>query len=188
MVNRIFYILCNYLYISTCTCTLFLAFHCCIQMLGRAWERGWGIWPGDKADTHLLLLEVAEWWPCCAVCSLQSVISLARRNHCRDWLQQYWKILIVFLVVGLLVIVSVVVCSRGMNLVGYAVFSPAYLRHVGPASLQYSFTLMWEGKVPKGFDVVTGHTPTMPSCHSLNYSCGEHWYGRCYCIVGNFGN
>ncbi len=55
-----------------------------------------------------------------------------------------------------------------------AVYSPAKLRHVGPASLQHRFFLMWERKEAKCFDVTTGHTQTMHSCHALDYSWGEH--------------
>ena len=36
------------------------------------------------------------------------------------------------------------------------------------------FSLMWEGKEVKRFDVTIGRAPTMPSRHALNYSWGEH--------------
>ena len=51
-------------------------------------------------------------------------------------------------------------------------FSPAYPRHVGPTSLQYRLSF----NVGKAF---CGHRlrQTMPSCHGLNYSWGEHWIG-----------
>ena len=55
-----------------------------------------------------------------------------------------------------------------------AVFFPAHLRHVGPASLQHRFSLMWERKEAKSFDVTTGHAPYL---YALNYSWGEHWEG-----------
>ncbi len=38
-----------------------------------------------------------------------------------------------------------VACTLCDN-VGMAVFSPAYLRHVSPASLQYRFFFIWERK------------------------------------------
>ena len=53
-------------------------------------------------------------------------------------------------------------------------FSPAYLRYVGSASLQNRFSLMWKRKETKSFDVTTGHAQTTPSRHALNYSWGEH--------------
>ena len=52
-----------------------------------------------------------------------------------------------------------------------AVFSPAYLRLIGPASLQHRF-FFDVGK--ESFHVTTGYAQTMPSCHALNYSWGEH--------------
>ena len=33
---------------------------------------------------------------------------------------------------------------------------------------------MWERKEANSFDVTTGHAQTMPSCHVLDYSWGEH--------------
>ena len=37
-----------------------------------------------------------------------------------------------------------------------------------------SFSLMWERKAAKSFDVTAGHAQTTPSHHALNYSWGEH--------------
>ena len=51
--------------------------------------------------------------------------------------------------------------SIGILLKWWSVFSPAYLRHISPTSLQYSFPLMWEWEERNSFDVPTGSTPSI---------------------------
>ena len=53
-----------------------------------------------------------------------------------------------------------------------AVFYLAYIRHVGPTSLQYRFPLMCEWEECNSFDMATGSTQTV----SFHYaSWGEQW-------------
>ena len=54
------------------------------------------------------------------------------------------------------------------------VFSPAYLRHVVPASLQHRLSYTWEGKRPKALMWPQATPKPRPSRHAFNYSWGEH--------------
>ena len=54
------------------------------------------------------------------------------------------------------------------------VFSPVYTRHVGLAQQAFSiiiaFPLMWEWEECNGFDVTSGSTQILPSCHVVSQS------------------
>ena len=58
----------------------------------------------------------------------------------------------------------------------HTVFSPAHTRHVGPTSLQYRLSLMWEWEECNSFDVASGSTQISPSSHALKSAWGEHCY------------
>ena len=68
-----------------------------------------------------------------------------------------------------------------MNGIMRAVFSLAYLRHVGPTSLQYRIPF---DVGPKSFDVAISSTYTMPSYYALNFAWGEPWRASYLIIFG----
>ena len=57
------------------------------------------------------------------------------------------------------------------------VFSLAYLRHIGPTSLQYRVPFDVGMGLTQSFDMATTSTYTMPSYHALNFAWGEHCEG-----------
>ena len=77
------------------------------------------------------------------------------------------------------IIVVVIDQWSGYNLL-YTVFFPPYLRHVGPACLQYKISFdVGVRENLKAFDVALGPAQIMPFCHALKFARGEHCY-ICY--------
>ena len=64
-----------------------------------------------------------------------------------------------------------------------SVFSPAYIRHVGPTSFQYRIFFGVGTGESKSYDVVTSLAWTMPSCHVLNFA-RENTVLKLKCLSG----